>query len=83
MLQLQNVLKQMIQIYDEELEAFTGLCYEKAFKRKALLSQEAKFIAEVYFIKKGIIRVKLDSRIQYLHSVICGSPGRRIEAIRR
>ena len=60
MLQLKNVLRQMIQISDEELEAFTGLCYKKAFKRKALLSQEAKFITEVYFIKKGIIRVKLD-----------------------
>lgn len=60
MLQLQNVLRQMIHISDEELDAFTELCYERVFKRKTLLSQEAKFITEVYFIKKGIIRVKLD-----------------------
>ena len=60
MLQFKQVLKQMIQISDEELEAFSAMCYKKAFKRKALLSQEAKFITEVYFIKKGIIRVKLD-----------------------
>ncbi len=60
MLQLKNVLKQMIQISDEELEAFAKLCYKKVFKRKALLSQEAKFITEVYFIKRGIIRVKID-----------------------
>lgn len=60
MLQLKNVLQQMIQISDEELETFAALCYQKVFKRKALLSQEAKFITEVYFIKKGIIRVKID-----------------------
>lgn len=60
MLQLKNVLQQMIQISDEELGAFSELCYERVFKRKALLSQEAKFITEVYFIKKGIIRVKID-----------------------
>ena len=56
MLQLKNVLKQMIEVSEEELEAFAELCYKKVFKRKALLSQEAKFITEVYFIKKGIIR---------------------------
>jgi CRP-like cAMP-binding protein len=60
MLQLKNVLQQMIHISEEELEAFSAMCYEKVFKRKALLSQEAKFITEVYFIKQGIIRVKLD-----------------------
>lgn len=60
MLQLKNVLQQMIHISAEELEAFTALCYQKTFKRKALLSEGEKFINEVYFIEKGIIRVKID-----------------------
>lgn len=60
MLQLQNVLQEMIQISAEELEAFSGLCYPKVFQRKTLLSQEERLITEVYFITKGIIRVKID-----------------------
>ncbi len=34
-------------------------CYRRTFKKKELLSENYKIIDEVYFIEKGIIRVKI------------------------
>ena len=50
----------MISISDEELEEFVKLCYQKQFKKKSILSEDERFIDEVYFIENGIIRVKID-----------------------
>jgi len=50
----------MIAASEEELEAFTNLCYRKSYKKKAILSEDEKFINEVYFIEQGIIRVKIN-----------------------
>ncbi|MEL7118149.1 MAG: Crp/Fnr family transcriptional regulator [Bacteroidota bacterium] len=55
-----TAIRQMISISDEEAEKFMSLCYYKKFKKKTLLSEDEKFIEEVYFVKKGIIRVKID-----------------------
>lgn len=57
-----NAIRQLITVSDNEAESFSSLCYLKSFRKKALLSEDKKFIEEVYFIRKGIIRVKIDDR---------------------
>lgn len=57
--EIKKAIQQMISISEEELKQFTNLCYGKNFKKKAILSDDEKFIDEVYFINKGIIRVKI------------------------
>jgi len=49
----------MIAISDEEADKFMSLCYRKLFKKKELLSDDDRYIDEVYFIEKGILRVKI------------------------
>ena len=56
---LKEAIKSMIQISEDEANAFMALCYRKLFKKKTILSEDAQFIDEVYFIDKGIIRVKI------------------------
>lgn len=63
----------MIKISEADASQFMGFCYRKSFKKKALLSDDDKFIDEVYFIEKGIIRVKitdLDGREHTTHFAI-------------
>lgn len=50
----------MISLSEEEARLFMEMCYRKEFPKKSLLSEEAKFIEEVYFIEEGILRVKID-----------------------
>ena len=49
----------MISISQQEAETFMGFCYRRSFKKKEILSEDDKIIDEVYFIEKGIIRVKI------------------------
>ena len=49
----------MISVSDQEANDFIALCYRKSFKKKAIISDDDKFIDEVYFIEKGILRVKI------------------------
>ena len=49
----------MISISEEEAEIFMSKCYRRKFKKKEILSEDSKIIDEVYFIEKGIIRVKI------------------------
>jgi len=57
---IKEAIQQMISISEKELVQLTNLCYEKSFKKKAILSSDETFINEVYFIKEGIIRVKIN-----------------------
>lgn len=50
----------MISISEEEELRFMELCFRKRFSKKSILSEDEKFIEEVYFIEKGILRVKID-----------------------
>lgn len=56
---LQRAIEQMITVTPEEAEQFMGFCYRKDFKKKQLLSDDDRFIDEVYFVEQGIIRVKI------------------------
>lgn len=58
---LQSTIEQMIEISPEEAKHFMGLCYRRSFKKKELISEDERVIDEVYFIEKGIIRVKIDA----------------------
>ena len=65
----------MISLSAVEEEKLMGFCYEKSFKKKSLLSEDDKFIDEVYFIRKGILRVKiidLDGKEHTTHFAIEG-----------
>lgn len=59
MILLQTAIRQMIVISDQEMEHFLSFCYRKNFSKKDLVSDDDKFIDEVYFIVKGILRVKI------------------------
>lgn len=49
----------MISVSEQEAETFLSFCYKKSFKKKTLISDDDTFIDEVYFIEKGILRVKI------------------------
>ena len=49
----------MISISEKETDNFMSLCYRKSFGKKELLSDDDRFIDEVYFIEQGILRVKI------------------------
>lgn len=56
---LEKAVKQMISLTPAEADQFMAFCYRKAFKKKAILSDDDNFIDEVYFIEKGLLRVKI------------------------
>lgn len=57
---IEQAIRQMIVISETEMAAFTSLCKKKIFKKKEILSKDDRLINEVYFIEKGIIRVKIE-----------------------
>ncbi|MEM1318745.1 MAG: Crp/Fnr family transcriptional regulator [Bacteroidota bacterium] len=56
---LRAVIRQMISTTEEELAGFLGPCRLQSFKKKDLLSQPGRIANEVFFIKKGMIRVMI------------------------
>lgn len=56
---LEQAVRQMIDLTDEEATAFMSFCYRKSFAKKDLLSDDDTSIDEVYFIERGILRVKI------------------------
>jgi len=56
---LKNAISQMVKLSEKEAETFMSMCYRRQFKKKEVLSEDEKVIDEVYFIEKGIIRVKI------------------------
>jgi CRP-like cAMP-binding protein len=56
---LKNAISQMIKLTESEAGAFMSMCYRRKFKKKEILSEDEKIIDEVYFIERGILRVKI------------------------
>lgn len=56
---LKQAIAQMIHFSESESEELLSRCYKRTFKKKEILSVDEKIIDEVYFIEKGIIRVKI------------------------
>ncbi len=59
MIALKNAIASMINVSEKEADTLMSFCFRKSFKKKAILSDDDKFIEEVYFIEKGILRVKI------------------------
>jgi len=55
--QIRHVIKQMINVLDDELNEFLGQSVVKTFKRQEVLSRPNIVPNEIFFINKGIIRV--------------------------
>ncbi len=49
----------MIRLTENEARVFMSMCYRRNFKKKEILSEDEKIIDEVYFIERGILRVKI------------------------
>lgn len=49
----------MIALSEDEAAQFMDLCYRCTFPKKTLLSDNDRFIDEVYFIEQGLLRVKI------------------------
>ena len=56
---LKETLAEMIDFSEEEADGFMQHCFRKSFRKKELLSEDHRFIDEVYFIEQGILRVKI------------------------
>ena len=56
---LKYAISQMISLSENEAIDFISMCYRRKFKKKEILSDDDKFIDEVYFIERGILRVKI------------------------
>jgi CRP-like cAMP-binding protein len=67
--QLKYVLRQMISISDDELQAFLGQVIGKTYKRLNILSRPHVIPNEIFFIKKGIIRVLINSQECTEHTI--------------
>lgn len=68
--EFEEAISQLISISAQELQEFRSRCYERSYTKKDLLSEDDKYIDEVYFITKGILRVKiidLDGREHTTH----------------
>ncbi len=56
---LKNAISHMIKLTESESGEFMSMCYRRTFKKKEILSEDEKIIDEVYFIERGILRVKI------------------------
>jgi CRP-like cAMP-binding protein len=67
--QIRQVMKQMINISEEELNDFLALTQFKTFKRQEILSKPGMVPHEVFFINKGIIRVLITDHEGVEHTI--------------
>lgn len=56
---MQLAISEMIRTTPEEISAFERRCYRKSFKKKELLHDKESVVNEVFFIEKGMVRVKI------------------------
>jgi CRP-like cAMP-binding protein len=55
--QIKQVIKQMIDVSEEELNNFLSQAIFKTFKRQEIISRPNSIPNEIFFVNKGIIRV--------------------------
>ena len=67
--QICKVIRQMINISEEELQQFLHNCYIKKFKKKFILSQSLEIPNQIFFINQGLIRVVIDDREGNEHTI--------------
>jgi CRP-like cAMP-binding protein len=69
MKQIEFAIKQLITISDDEMNLFLKDCKTKSFKKKEILSKPNEIATEIFFINKGIIRVKIVDNNGVEHSI--------------
>ncbi len=69
MKQIKEVIKQLITISESEMENFLRDCTTKTFMKKEVLSRPNEIATEIFFINKGIIRVKIIDNKGTEHSI--------------
>jgi signal-transduction protein with cAMP-binding, CBS, and nucleotidyltransferase domain len=69
MKQIETAIKQLITISEMEMENFLRDCKTKTFKKKEVLSKENEIATEIFFINKGIVRVKIIDNNGSEHSI--------------
>lgn len=67
--QIKQVMRQMIQVSEDDLNAFLGQAVTKTFKRQTLLSRPDIVPNEIFFINKGLIRVLITDHEGIEHSI--------------
>lgn len=67
--QLKEVMRQMIQVSDQELSEFLDRVVPKKFKRLEIITQPDVIPEEVFFITKGLIRVFIVDQNGVEHTV--------------
>ncbi len=69
MKQIETAIKQLITISENEMKFLLGNCKTKTFKKKEILSKPNEIATEIFFINKGIIRVKIIDSNGIEHSI--------------
>lgn len=67
--QIRQVIKQMINISEDELNEFLDQTVVKNFKRNKILSRPNIIPNEIFFINKGIIRVLITDNVGTEHTI--------------
>ncbi|GCC51760.1 Crp/Fnr family transcriptional regulator [Chryseotalea sanaruensis] len=67
--QIRNVIKNMINISDDEMKNLLSFCFIKKFKKKEILSHPGVIPSEIFFINEGIIRVLVNDPAGDEHTI--------------
>jgi len=67
--QIRQVMKQMIDVSEDELNDFLSGAITKTFKRQEIISRPASIPNEIFFINKGIIRVLITDNEGTEHTI--------------
>ncbi len=67
--QIARIMRQMIQVSDEELALFLSKTHRKEIKKNQLLSEPGYVPNEVFFIEKGLIRVVITDNDGNEHTI--------------
>jgi CRP-like cAMP-binding protein len=67
--QIRQVMKQMINVLDDELNDFLNQAVTKTFKRQEILSRTNIVPNEIFFINKGLIRVLVTDKEGTEHTI--------------
>ncbi|MDN4166704.1 Crp/Fnr family transcriptional regulator [Cytophagales bacterium LB-30] len=67
--QIRQVMKQMIDVSEDELNDFLSGASAKTFKRQEIISRPNLIPNEIFFIKKGLIRVSITDSSGTEHTI--------------
>jgi signal-transduction protein with cAMP-binding, CBS, and nucleotidyltransferase domain len=67
--QIKQVMRQMIDVSEDELNEFLSGAFIKTFKRQDIISKPDTIPNEIYFINKGIIRVLITDHEGLEHTI--------------